>query len=490
MRPYCNGYARIRNENGPIYTIKADEIEWELVESSERQMGLEHHYQAVLDHPDLGIITWNLWEYPEGVENHRATEVNGLDLIADFDYGLEHEDDSEDEDNQDSVHEVVRWFLQHYEDPAIRTPYESSEGGYQYIWGGPVDAREAIFEGFPYLDEQVIEAAVSEIEQHGFEWVPIPEESDYDTPDEPVEENDEREPIDDGVELIPGQIPGITFLIRDDGVIDVAPTGTPTQDDQSEISAISEVIVQACDDLLGALQGSNAYATIAETARRYQRALTDEPKSLDMIYALGVRLESARGRLQKEIDSGDYPDMATATGEALDSILALHGPMIYSTERGKILLSHAHEYARTVGVTERFKINAKEFANAVYYHNGLVSDNVRKIIAEVNQDIGEGPHPERSAAVAGTANRNLLVAVGIMAMGAMGAAITGTIGNAFTASVPGALFATAVTEGSNVAWDFLSTHSNLLKELVAASGPDLSWLNAVLDLVRTRVVRR
>lgn len=450
-------------------------------------MGPEHHYQAVLDHPELGLLAWNLWEYPEGVENHQATEVDGLDLIADFDYGLEHEDDADDDDLQDQVQEVVSWFFQHYEDPAVRTPYESAEGGYQYIWGGPVDAREAIYEGFPDLDERVIEAAASEIERQGFEWVPIPGENDYDPLDEPDEDIDERESVDDEVELIPGQIPGIAFLIRDDGVIDLAPTGAPTQDDQSEISAISEVILQACDDLLGALQGSNAYATIAETARRYQRALTAEPKSLDAIYALGVRLESARGRLQKEIDSGDYPDMAVAAGEALDSVLALHGPMIHSTERGRLLLSHAQEYAKTGEVTEQLKAKSRAFANAVFSSKGLISDNAREILVEVNQDIGEGPHPERSAAVAGTANRNLLIAVVGLAGGQ---ALGGIIGEGVTASVPGALLVNAVTAGSNIAWDFLVTHSNLLQEFVAASGANLSWFSAVLDLVRTREVRR
>ena len=31
-----------------------------------------------------------------------------------------------------------------FEDPANETPYESSEGGYIYIWGGPYDALEQL----------------------------------------------------------------------------------------------------------------------------------------------------------------------------------------------------------------------------------------------------------------------------------------------------------------------------------------------------------
>ena len=37
-----------------------------------------------------------------------------------------------------------KWFFEHFEDPAHRTPYESREGGYQWIWGGPYDARERL----------------------------------------------------------------------------------------------------------------------------------------------------------------------------------------------------------------------------------------------------------------------------------------------------------------------------------------------------------
>jgi len=32
--------------------------------------------------------------------------------------------------------EVMRkWFFENYEDPVESTPYDSTEGGYQYIWG-------------------------------------------------------------------------------------------------------------------------------------------------------------------------------------------------------------------------------------------------------------------------------------------------------------------------------------------------------------------
>lgn len=83
-------------------------------------------------------------------------------------------------DDDEKVQRMVKWFFENYEDPAERTPYESAEGGYQYIWGGPDDAREVLSEVFDLVSEEVIGQAVNEIEEDGQdEWVPVPHEDDY-----------------------------------------------------------------------------------------------------------------------------------------------------------------------------------------------------------------------------------------------------------------------------------------------------------------------
>jgi hypothetical protein len=42
------------------------------------------------------------------------------------------------------------WFHRNFEDPVQETPYNSQEGGYLYIWGGPYDAREQLYDEFRY----------------------------------------------------------------------------------------------------------------------------------------------------------------------------------------------------------------------------------------------------------------------------------------------------------------------------------------------------
>lgn len=66
---------------------------------------------------------------------------------------------------------MVDWFFEHYENPAHGVPYESREGGYQYVFGGPYDAREELQESFPYAAPEDIEEAVEAIERESLEWV-------------------------------------------------------------------------------------------------------------------------------------------------------------------------------------------------------------------------------------------------------------------------------------------------------------------------------
>ena len=80
---------------------------------------------------------------------------------------------------------AAAWFLQNFEDPANKTPYESREGGYQYIWGGPYDAADEIGNEFgSILSDADIEAAVDEVQQDGiYDWAPVRTGDDADLDD-------------------------------------------------------------------------------------------------------------------------------------------------------------------------------------------------------------------------------------------------------------------------------------------------------------------
>lgn len=76
---------------------------------------------------------------------------------------------------------MVEWFHSNYEDPADQTPYETAEGGYQWIWGGPYDASEEIEGMFGNLiSEALIKQAVAEVQSDGIvDWAPTFKPDDY-----------------------------------------------------------------------------------------------------------------------------------------------------------------------------------------------------------------------------------------------------------------------------------------------------------------------
>lgn len=84
--------------------------------------------------------------------------------------------------DHDTQLEVMRtWFHQNFEDPAERTPYESAEGGYIWIWGGPYDAREELDGEFSdVISENIIDELATELERECVEWAPTPSPGDYD----------------------------------------------------------------------------------------------------------------------------------------------------------------------------------------------------------------------------------------------------------------------------------------------------------------------
>jgi len=80
--------------------------------------------------------------------------------------------------------EVMKeWFLSKYENPVEHTPYESAEGGYIYLWGGPFDAGDVLGDEFGgIVSDETIEECVQELEdeQACVEWARIPSEEGYD----------------------------------------------------------------------------------------------------------------------------------------------------------------------------------------------------------------------------------------------------------------------------------------------------------------------
>ncbi|MBU2714263.1 HEPN domain-containing protein [Zooshikella harenae] len=82
--------------------------------------------------------------------------------------------------SRDEQIETMRtWFFERYEDPVERTPFESAEGGYIYIWGGPYDAYDELSIFSDYVPDDVIKELAHDLSMDCPEWTSAEKPSDY-----------------------------------------------------------------------------------------------------------------------------------------------------------------------------------------------------------------------------------------------------------------------------------------------------------------------
>jgi hypothetical protein len=72
------------------------------------------------------------------------------------------------------------WFGARYENPNV-LPIDSSDGGLQWIWGGPYDAGDQLRQEFCEIAaDDAIAKLSSELNEVSFEWSGKPDDNDYD----------------------------------------------------------------------------------------------------------------------------------------------------------------------------------------------------------------------------------------------------------------------------------------------------------------------
>lgn len=80
---------------------------------------------------------------------------------------------------------MIAWFRENYTDPAEICPYESAEGGYEYIWGGPYDAYEELESKFGgTVPDKLIAEVAGELTSLCWEWSGIPRDESINIDDD------------------------------------------------------------------------------------------------------------------------------------------------------------------------------------------------------------------------------------------------------------------------------------------------------------------
>ena len=105
--------------------------------------------------------------------NEPSQEVVGAIVV--------HMTDLIDMDATDQLMIMRKWFLDNYEDPVHSLPYESREGGYIWLDGGPYDPHEELHEKFgEFVPEAVIEELGDELFAESHQWAAQVDLSDED----------------------------------------------------------------------------------------------------------------------------------------------------------------------------------------------------------------------------------------------------------------------------------------------------------------------
>lgn len=91
------------------------------------------------------------------------------------DYGTD--SDMESEKVSPEAREMIKWFLQNYEDPVESCPFDS-EDGYEFVYGGPYYAIDELVS--QYGDSLAAEEAARYLDEMCVEWSAMPGELEDD----------------------------------------------------------------------------------------------------------------------------------------------------------------------------------------------------------------------------------------------------------------------------------------------------------------------
>jgi len=84
-------------------------------------------------------------------------------------------------DKAEAESEMKKWFSENYDDPTNFLPYETKEGGFQYLYGGPYELDEIMYEEFgeKYPDDYIQKVIENLEHQYGdVSWGKKPTEND------------------------------------------------------------------------------------------------------------------------------------------------------------------------------------------------------------------------------------------------------------------------------------------------------------------------
>lgn len=447
------GVAKLGRRGGSVVELNPDEIDFVETSTEERGMGAEHvHVYQYTDNAGEAFI-WEVSEYPVGVINFINHEKSEYTLIQDFNFFIRPEPDDEDEVDKDlAIKDMVDWFHENFQDPANRLPYESAEDGYQWIHGGPYDAREELGDNFAHqYPETLIDEAVEVIQRDG-SWL-WDNREEFEQDPEDLSDTDETlegsnpvldgrhsiEPIvEDVLTHIPKQEVGANVSFQN-GVMMMA-TLSPERGNPNRhlLEAMhAELIEKSKATARLILPTDNQYPHLGEIVSKYVEAVEMplDDVNYTSVFIKGGDLKADFESLKRSIQSdkfGEYPELSQKTSGAIQKLLNAHQTFIGLSNEGGILLDAQARASRSEVEERKYRDDIQNFAGALKDNPEFIDEDLADVVEQLASPHEDDPNRVSKLTLAGRYSRHILILTGTVAtIGVAGGAL---VAGAVTAS--------------------------------------------------------
>ncbi len=228
---------------------------------------------------------------------------------------------------------------------------------------------------------------------------------------------------------IPNQVPGPNFTVQA-GLLDFSPVSDldASENNISRLGSLHPILLEQVKEAVEAFSGKNSFQNVWRALESYNTALNKEIGQVNFaqLAAYGILLENAETAAARKIEERVLPQMEDQQFAALRNVLDLHGTFILATKIGREMIADSERFNATDQEVENFKASASVVVEALG-SSGIVKSEVNGFIKNAIDNVGEGSHPERAAALGVVVMSNVLV---VTVSTAIGGALAGPIGAA------------------------------------------------------------
>lgn len=430
------GKALLQSDGG-IVTVHPEELLESTRSGGSRQMGDEMQYVFTYVDDAGRSAEWTASEYPSGILNNVSFYSDSFEVMENFDFDYTFDGDDElAATREEAVDEMVTWFLSKFQDPAQRLPYNSREGGYQWVHGGPYDASEQLHDNFGRkYPEALIEEATEEVTSDGiYEWDSTEDTRDYDDRYDSLEEDDDLATISPTTLQPPGQSQGPRWTLENGRAV---PMATSASSDplfiqfHAQVRDAAQVAMSRCATL------QNKFPNLWSALVDYSTIVSQEPDQIDEVklYVFGLQLRSLFDVAKERGARTDepYPEVSKDEDGAIQNLILVHGPFVQMTETGAYLTDLANRELQTPQEAKRQCENARTLALQLAKRPDVVDADAMRQVVDFATVSASDPQFTKKTAFSLSSLRNITIVLGIgsilvAAPTFVGAAVGGTTG--------------------------------------------------------------